>query len=123
MNDLSMYVIAALFIAAWVVYFSCGLLKVWVRLGEYPLIDKYMKRKNLDYFWLGILLMVATVYTFVGGALLYKYEFLHIALFAILSVIAIMFAPRFIIDVCRGLKYNAKTGELERLKELEKNNK
>ena len=36
------------------------------------------------------------------------------------TVIAIIFAPRFIIDLCRGLKFNNKTGDLDKIIDLQK---
>ena len=36
------------------------------------------------------------------------------------AVLLITFGPRFIVDICRGLKYNPKTGDAEKIKELEK---
>lgn len=35
-------------------------------------------------------------------------------------VMTIVFAPRFIIDLCRGLKFNNKTGDLEKINDLQK---
>lgn len=120
MNELTMYVMVALFSAAWVVYFGCGLIKLWFRLEKYPLIDKLVSHKDLDYSLFGLLLLLASMICSVIVLISYLSGVLHIVVFAILSISVIIFAPRFIIDVCRGLKYNAKTGELERLKELEK---
>ena len=42
---------------------------------------------------------------------------LGVIIFAILTVI---FAPRFIIDLCRGLKFNNKTGNLDKIEALQK---
>lgn len=120
MNELTMYVIVALFSAAWVVYFGCGLVKLWFRLEKYPIIGKIMNNLGIDYEWTGLLLLLITGFSGILTLVCYDIGVLHIAVFSILSILVIIFAPRFIIDVCRGLKYNAKTGELERIKELER---
>lgn len=121
MNELTMYVIVALFCAAWVVYFGCGLVKLWFRLEKYPAIDKVLNKLGTDYFTLGLMLTLATAISLCFTFVAYDKGVLHIAVFIVTLTVMVIFAPRFIIDVCRGLKYNAKTGELERLKELDKN--
>lgn len=45
--------------------------------------------------------------------------FYPVLLIVVLTLL-IIFAPRFIIDICRGLKFNNKTGDLDKIESLQK---
>jgi DMSO reductase anchor subunit len=120
MNEIAFNVLAFLIVAFWVAYVMCGMVKLWMRMDEYPIISKFTDIDNTYYFLLLFLFTVISAGAAAVTLVMYKEGILDTAVFALLALLGFIFAPRFFIDVCRGLKYNAKTGELERIKELEK---
>lgn len=85
--------------------------------------EKESKRNSI--FWSAIILANTLIAgTFIGLLILLmdnltteQLSLLGVVIFAILTVI---FAPRFIIDLCRGLKFNNKTGNLDKIEALQK---
>ena len=85
------------------------------------------EQKNSRYFnfWLTILFLntmgvgalASLLIVLFSNLTTERLSLLGVIIFTILTVI---FAPRFIIDLCRGLKFNSKTGNLDKIEALQK---
>ena len=91
----------------------------WIK--KYHRIYGLTEKKNLDTFdstavsCVSTFLILFTLMTgyFFTGAFVY-------GAIVISSVLTIVFAPRFVTDICKSLKYNRKTGDSDRINKLEK---
>jgi|TARA_A100001518_G_C1227286_1_gene80674 hypothetical protein len=125
-------IIAAVPILLWalniVVVLGSLLLGFWLRHGT--VLADYIQKFKWGYNWDGdgsdwafqfvigegfCGLMVSAIFT----ALIKEGIALPIIL-AIGIILALVFIPRWVIDICKGLKMNHKSGDLEKLSELEK---
>lgn len=75
-------------------------------------------------FWLGYIftlivsvIVLGLIYTLVDSLTVEQLMYL---LGSLLVILILVFAPRFIIDICRGLKFNKNTGDLEKIEYLQK---
>lgn len=69
-------------------------------------------------FWFNAaVLFLASVVT--QSAILYTSTFV-IFMIVVCIILSFTFLPRLLVDFCKGLKYNKTTGEVDRIKELEK---
>lgn len=64
--------------------------------------------------WIGGIVAIVITGCFAGEGVL------SVFLLIILIILAVFYAPRFVLDLCKGLKFNNNTGDLERIDLLQK---
>lgn len=119
MNELIFKGIVATCVFLLVAYSLIGLIKFWSRSDKFLLLHKQGVVGYPQYFITGLALIIAVLCIGLVASMLYHAEVLHYSLIGLFSLALLIASPRFILDISRGLKYNAKTGELARIKELE----
>ena len=125
-------IIAAVPILLWalniIVVMGSLLLGFWLRRGS--VLSDYIQEKKWGNVWHGYCgewVFFFLIFEILVGLLLSigisKLIIDGIALPIILAIgviLALVFIPRWVIDICKGLKMNHKSGDLEKLSELEK---
>ena len=119
MNELAFKGIVATCVFLLVAYSLIGLIKFWSRSDKFLLLHKHGVIDYPQYFIAGFALIATVLFIGLITMILYQAEVLHYSLIGLFSLALLIASPRFILDISRGLKYNAKTGELARIKELE----
>lgn len=100
-------------------YILIGLMRHWIRSDKFILINRIGIDCWASYLLSGFLLTIVTFFIIVVSSLLRSDGVLFEALIGVVIIFAAIYTPRFVLDISRGLRYNAKTGELARIKELE----
>ena len=102
------------------------LLSFWLR-KDVCITDKIQKfkwrGKDIGYDWFLGVAVIEGIAGFILSVVLTKLMVSGIALPIIVSIsaiLALVFTPRWVIDICKGLKMNHKSGDLEELSELKK---
>jgi len=102
------------------------LLSFWLR-KDVSITDKIQKLKwrgnDVGYDWFLGVAVIEGIAGFILAVFISKLMVEGIALpiiIAISAILALVFIPRWVIDICKGLKMNHKSGDLEELLELKK---
>lgn len=119
MNELAFKGIFATCDFLLVAYTLIGLIKFWSRSDKFLLLHEQGVVGYPQYFITGLKLIIVVLFVGLVTLKLYQAEVLHYSLIGLFSLALLIASPRFILDISRGLKYNTKTGELARIKELE----
>jgi len=119
MNELAFNLVIGLVTVILSGYVLIGLMRHWTRSDKFILINRAGVSCWTSYLLGGFLLALVTFFIIAVSSLLRSDGVLFEALIGVVIIFAAIYTPRFVLDISRGLRYNAKTGELARIKELE----